>query len=126
MIVNPDKGVFFVATAMMCSVSLYAAELSTAEPDPMTRVYVGEPNRLTLPPGFPAAAAAEGGCLSAPDLTTVGLEKDAISSLEGRCDKAGSVPQTDSLLSPRSLGAASAKTQAPVQPASVGTADRLH
>ena len=30
MIVNPDKGIFFVATALMCSASLYAAELSTA------------------------------------------------------------------------------------------------
>ena len=53
MIVSPDKGVFFLATALMCSATLYAAELSSRVSDPMTRVFVGEPNQLTLPPGFP-------------------------------------------------------------------------
>jgi hypothetical protein len=52
MIVSPNKGVFFVATALMCSVSLYGAELSSPRNDPLTRVFVGEPNRLSLPPGF--------------------------------------------------------------------------
>ena len=56
MIVSPNKGVFFVATALMCSASLYGAELSSPSSDPLTRIFVGEPNRLTLPPGFPAAA----------------------------------------------------------------------
>ena len=53
MIVGPNKGVFFVATALMCSAALYAAEISSPSPDPLRRVFVGEPNRLTLPPGFP-------------------------------------------------------------------------
>ena len=128
MIVNPDKSVFFVATAVMCSVSLYAAELSTAEPDPMTRVYVGEPNHLTLPPGFPAATAiaSEGDCRSAQELTPVGLEKDAVHGPEGSCDKAGSDPLSDTIRSPRALGAASAKTQETVQPVSVGPTERIH
>jgi hypothetical protein len=53
MIVSPNKGVFFVATALMCSASLYGAELSTGT-DPMARIFVGEPHRLTVPPGFPS------------------------------------------------------------------------
>ena len=53
MIVGPNKGVFFVATALMCSAALYAAEISSPSPDPLRRVFVGEPNRLTFPPGFP-------------------------------------------------------------------------
>jgi hypothetical protein len=52
MIVSPNKGVFFIATALMCSASLYGAELSAG--DPMARIFVGEPNRLTVPPGFPS------------------------------------------------------------------------
>jgi hypothetical protein len=56
MIVSPNKGVFFVATALMCSASLYGAELSALGGDPLTRIFVGEPNRLTLPPGFPETA----------------------------------------------------------------------
>jgi hypothetical protein len=56
MIVSPNKGVFFLVTALMCSASLYGAELSSPSSDPLTRVFVGEPNRLTLPPGFPETA----------------------------------------------------------------------
>ena len=65
MIVSPNKGVFFLATALMCSASLYGAELSSPSSDPLRRIFVGEPNRLTLPPGFPAAAEIsldEAGC----------------------------------------------------------------
>lgn len=53
MIVGPHKGLFFAATALMCSASLYAADLSVPSIDPLTRVFTGEPNRLTVPPGFP-------------------------------------------------------------------------
>src|SRR4029450_12386467 len=56
MIVSPNKGVFFLVTALMCSASLYGAELSSPSADPLTRVFVGKPNRLTLPPGFPETA----------------------------------------------------------------------
>jgi hypothetical protein len=52
MIVSPNKGVFFLATALMCSATLYGAELGHPPSDPLTRIFVGEPNRLTLPPGF--------------------------------------------------------------------------
>jgi hypothetical protein len=56
MIVGPQKGLFFVATALMCSDSLYAADLTSPSSNPFTRIFTGEPNRLTLPPDFPDAA----------------------------------------------------------------------
>src|SRR5262245_13823333 len=52
MIVSPNKGLFFCVTALMCSASLYGAELTAPSTDPLTRIFTGEPNRLTLPPGF--------------------------------------------------------------------------
>ena len=52
MIVTPNKGLFFLGTALMCSASLYGAELTSAHNDPLTRIFVGEPNQLTLPPDF--------------------------------------------------------------------------
>ena len=55
MIVGPHKGLFFVATALMCSASLYGAEFSAPSHNPLTRIFTGEPNRLTLPPEFPDA-----------------------------------------------------------------------
>ena len=58
MIVSPDKGVFFVATALMCSASLYGAELVSSTSDPLERVFVGVPNQLSLPPGFPENPAS--------------------------------------------------------------------
>jgi hypothetical protein len=73
MIVGPHKGVFFAITAIMYSVSLYGAEL-LAPANPMARVFIGVPNRLTLPPGFqsdapqvsaPCAAVEEGRTRSA-------------------------------------------------------------
>ena len=56
MIVSPNKGVFFVATMLMCSAALYAQEISSPAQDPLRRVFVGEPNQLSVPPGYPAAA----------------------------------------------------------------------
>jgi hypothetical protein len=61
MIVSPSKGLFFLGTALMCSASLYAAELASPQNDPftamfndpLTRIFVGEPNQLTLPPALP-------------------------------------------------------------------------
>jgi len=53
MIVSPNKGLFFLGTALMCSASLYGAELTSAHNDPLTRIFVGQPNQLTLPPDFP-------------------------------------------------------------------------
>jgi hypothetical protein len=56
MIVGPHKGLFFVATALICSASLYAADLTVPSRNPLARIFTGEPNRLTLPPDFPEAA----------------------------------------------------------------------
>jgi len=57
MIVSPDKGIFFVVTAVMCSAALYAAEVSSPSQDPLRRVFVGVPNQLTLPPDFSEVTA---------------------------------------------------------------------
>lgn len=126
MIVNPDRGVFFVVTALMCSASLYGAELSTASPDPMTRIFVGEPNRLTLPPGFAATefAAEPSGCGLAPQL----VQKDEAQAVLER-QETGCVPKAPGTVSDRfvrrgSLGVASAKSPIPAQPISVGSAER--
>ena len=128
MIVNPDRGIFFVATALMCSVSLYGAELSTIEPDPMTRIFVGEPNHLTLPPGIPATEVAAGppSCLSTAVLAPAPLGKVADNAREDSCDSTGSEAPAGAVSSPYSLGAASAKGQIPVQSISVGSAERIH
>lgn len=128
MIVNPDKGLFFVATALMCSVSLYAAELSTAEPDPMTRVFVGEPSRLTLPPDFPATeVAGEEGCLVTAGLGKSGtLERGAESVRNDSCDPIRPEPAAAAITLPRALDAASAKSEIPAQAMSVGSTDRIH
>jgi len=56
MIVSPDKGLFFVVTAVMCSAALYAAEISSPSQDPLRRVFIGVPNQLTLPPDSSEAA----------------------------------------------------------------------
>ena len=56
MIVGPNKGLFFVATALMCSASLYGAEVSAPSSNPLMRIFTGEPNQLTLPPDFPDPA----------------------------------------------------------------------
>jgi hypothetical protein len=129
MIVNPDRGLFFVATALMYSVSLYGAELSNAEPDPMTRIFVGEPNRLTLPPGFPASEATPevADCLpTAEPAQAAALEKVAASTREDSCDPTRSDYAADAVSLPHSLGAASAKAEIPAQPISVGSAERIH
>ena len=55
MIVGPNKGLFFLGTALMCSASLYGAETAVPSGNPLARIFTGEPNRLTLPPGFPDA-----------------------------------------------------------------------
>ena len=55
MIVGPNKGLFFLATVLMCSASLYGAEMAVPSGNPLTRIFTGEPNRLSLPPGFPDA-----------------------------------------------------------------------
>jgi hypothetical protein len=58
MIIRPEKGLFFVATLLMCSVSIYAAELADPRSDPLERIFVGVPTQLSLPPGFLAPVGA--------------------------------------------------------------------
>lgn len=72
MIIGPNKGVFFVATALMCSAALYAAELSSPNQDPLRRVFIGVPNQLTVPPDFPVAT----------ETTTVSTATDVCDPLE--------------------------------------------
>lgn len=50
MLISPKKSLFFVATALMCAAALYAAEAASPSYDPLTRIFVGEPIKLTLPP----------------------------------------------------------------------------
>lgn len=71
LIVSPSKAVFFVATALTCSGSLYGAGL-TARNDPLTKLFVGVPNRLTLPLGFPANAEASATRGPAPQAAQIG------------------------------------------------------
>jgi|SRR5882762_10716640 len=57
---NSHRGLFFVATALMCAVSFYGSELARADPDELiTRLSSGASRHLTLPPGFKAEVASE-------------------------------------------------------------------
>lgn len=128
MIVNPDKGIFFFATAVMCSVSLYAAELWTVEPDPMRRLFVGEPNRLTLPPSSHVTDTTAGSdcpstALVAPPAEETASEKGTASARDNDCDRG---PVADAIPIPGGLSAASAKAEIPAPPISLGSTDRTH
>lgn len=125
MIVSPDKSLFFVATALMCSASLYGAELSSPASDPMTRVFVGEPTPLSLPPGFPAQTASAERCapvvtpFTASTLKTVAEDADD-------CTAGKLKPAAETVALPDLLGAANAKTTISAQPISVGSAGQVH
>jgi hypothetical protein len=57
---NSHRGLFFVATALMCAVSFYGSELARADPDELTATSSsGAPRQLTLPPGFKIEVASE-------------------------------------------------------------------
>jgi hypothetical protein len=128
MIVTPDKGIFFVATALMCSASLYGAELTTAGTDPMTRIFVGQPNLLTLPPGFPPdVATAEVEDCAPPSL---GAEA-ALQTVTAKADEAGCrerelKPATSESPLRLPLDVANAKADSPLQPISAGSAAQAH
>jgi hypothetical protein len=127
MIVSPDKSLFFVATALMCSASLYGAELSSPRIDPMTRVFVGEPNRLTLPPGFPVAEASVGEpatCNPAP--IEPGFAVQAVKVSANGCSAGTAESAAEVLARPNSISAASAKTEISAQPISLGSAPQVH
>ena len=130
MIVRPDKSLFFVATALMCSASLYGAELSSPAADPMTRVFVGEPTPLTRPPGFPAEAtsvAASESCATLP----VQLGASSLGAAGGATDtedcKPGATKSgSDPIVLPSAFSAATAKATVAAQPKSVGSAGQVH
>jgi len=59
MIDNSHRGLFFVATALMCAVAFYGSELARPDPDEFTTTTSSGPRQLTLPPGFKADVASE-------------------------------------------------------------------
>jgi hypothetical protein len=127
MIVSPDKSLFFVATALMCSASLYGAELSSPSSDPMTPVFVGQPTPLTLPPGFPAqvSSASAESCVSLAPVFTASVVKTAAAEAND-CDGGTLEPNAETGTLPASLGAANANAKISAQPISVGPAGQVH
>jgi hypothetical protein len=128
MIVSPDKGIFFVATAVMCSAALYAAELSSPNQDPLRRIFIGVPNQLTLPPDFPEATsvsvgADECGPAGANPAFQDGTFRSA--SIAPACvAKEKAAPAT--IVLPGPLTGVSAAGQERVAPASLSTAVQAH
>ena len=126
MIVGPNKGLFFAATALMCSASLYA-EL-TAQSDPV--IFTGEPNRLSSPPDFPAAPLLSLGqdenCDAAArrHRVTAALHNASTSSEEDCVRDAQPEPGAGAL--PRAVSAPSADAQAKVEPAGAGRNVQSH
>jgi hypothetical protein len=137
MIVSPNKGLFFIGTALMCSASLYAAELTSPQGnpltamfnDPMTRIFVGEPNQLTLPPNFAdgdlgsdrddecAGRIADGG------LATGATQMAAL--VEADC-QAARRPVAGAIVLPGAVSALATRTEAKVEPASVDASLQTH
>jgi len=138
MIVSPSKGLFFLGTALMCSASLYAAELASPQGDPLTaifndpltRIFVGEPNQLTLPPDFPngtdlipeqddqcAPQIADGG------LSGVTLRAAALS--ETGCEREDK-PAPGAIVLPGAVSALAPPANAKVEPTSVGATVLSH
>ena len=132
MIVSPNKGIFFVATALMCSVSLYAAELTSPRNDPLTRLFVGEPNRLSVPPGFPATAEVtleEQSCAAqVPELALADAARHNTASVspDGAECRSEDKPEPSTIPVPTTLGAVSTGGQASAPATSVGTAAQAH
>jgi hypothetical protein len=126
MIVSPDKGIFFVATAMMCSAALYAAELSSPSQDPLRRVFIGVPNQLALPPDFPEATTVSLGveaCDPAPANPT--FKADAFQSIAPAC-VANEKPAPAAVILPGPITDVSTAGEERVAPASLSTAVQAH
>lgn len=132
MIVSSNKGLFFMATALMCSASLYGAELAVPSSDPLTRIFTGEPNRLTLPPGFPdtplvsldreaencTPRLADGGNTGAA-LHTASATSTQVCFGEAQAEPGARLPSS-------AVSALAPEAQATVEPASVVRAVRSH
>ena len=67
MIVNPNKVIFFTATALMCAVSFAGSMMAQAETTSVLASAFGAPRQLTLPPGF--TATQPGDVVEGPDST---------------------------------------------------------
>jgi hypothetical protein len=130
MIVGPNKGLFFMATALMCSASLYGAELSGPSSNPLTRIFVGEPNRLTLPPDFPEAAAVppdEDDASCTPDVAERGLAGATrhVASASSEPCRSDDKPALGAIVLPGRLSTLAPDAPAKVE-ASVGAAAQAH
>ena len=130
MIVRPDKSLFFVATALMCSASLYGAELSSPATDPMTRMFVGEPTPLSLPPGFPAevtSVAASESCATLPvQLGASSLGAAGVATETEDCKPGAAKSGSDPTVLPGAFTAANAKTTIAAQPIKAGSSGQVH
>ncbi len=130
MIVGPHKGLFFAATVLMCSASLYGAELSAPSYNALTRIFTGEPNRLTLPPDFPDAALVsldqDESC--APQVASrefSGAALKTASTSEERCrPEIGPVPGP--AVPPDAVSAVTPDARSKVEPVSVGGTVQSH
>jgi hypothetical protein len=128
MIISPNKGIFFVATAVMCSAALYAAELSSPGRDPLGRVFVGVPNQLTLPPDFPEAidiSRDDDACDPSISDRSFGPQIQSASSPSSDSPTCAGETKTeaDAIIHPGSL---STKGEGRAAPASLSTAVRTH
>ena len=130
MIVGPHKGLFFAATALMCSASLYGAEVSAPSSNPLTRIFTGEPNRLTLPPDFPDAALVsldqDEGC--APQVADRAFSGATLqtASLAGEACPPDTQPVPGSAVRPGAVSATVPDAHAKVEPVSVGGTAQSH
>ena len=130
MIVGPHKGLFFVATVLMCTASLYGAEVSTPSSNPLTRIFTGEPNRLTLPPDFPDAAPTsldqDESC--APQVADRAFSGATLqtASTSGETCRPEIQPVPGTAVLPSAVSAAPPDARAKVEPVSVGGTAQSH
>jgi hypothetical protein len=127
MIVGPNKGLFFAVTALMCSASLYAAESTAPSNNPLTRIFTGEPNRLTLPPDFPDAPLVnlnEDEC--GHRLATGAGAATALHNASKRSCAGQARPEPSPEALPETVSVVPAGVQAKVEPVNVGGTVRSH
>jgi hypothetical protein len=126
MIVSPNKGLFFVATAAMCSAALYAAEISSPSQDPLRRVFVGIPNQLALPPAFPEATTVSAAVVACdPSPANLTFKAEAFQNISPACTPKEK-PAIGEIALPGSITDVSAAGQEHVAPASLSTAVQTH
>ena len=138
MIVSPSKGLFFLGTALMCSASLYAAELASPQSDPLTamfndpltRIFVGQPNQLTLPPDFSDGTelVPELDDRCAPQIADGGLPGVAIRAAalsETGCEREDK-PAPGAIVLPGAVSALGPPAEAKVEPASISVTAQSH